>query len=101
MPGLPRRLANLSNHRRVSIGTLILKVAVADMCEMQEMFSRSQATEILFKFSVAAVSVSAEFVFSSTVIDRRYNHSRTTTPSSLRAFFSKVTNWQFFALENP
>jgi hypothetical protein len=29
------------------------------------------------------------------------DHSKTTTPSSLRAFFSKVTSWQFFALENP
>jgi hypothetical protein len=45
IPGLPRRLANLSNHRRVSMGTLILKVAVADMCEMYELFYRCQATE--------------------------------------------------------
>ena len=28
-------------------------------------------------------------------------HSKTITPSSLRAFFSKVTNLQFFVLEKP
>jgi hypothetical protein len=34
IPALPRRLANLSSQRRVSRGTRMLKVAVADMSEM-------------------------------------------------------------------
>jgi hypothetical protein len=38
IPALPRRFANLSSHRRVSNGTRILKVAVADMCEKYKMF---------------------------------------------------------------
>jgi hypothetical protein len=38
IPALPRRFANLSSHRRVSKGTRILKVAVADMCEKYKMY---------------------------------------------------------------